>query len=708
MAYYISPEGQFSPDGIYTFEKQIHFSDVSSVQMKIFTTGRYILLINGEYICEGPCRSSENIRYYDTVTTDRFTNGLNTITVKIMHITKKQHFSTIFKSLRPVLLFEAHSDNFHLEADSDWECSYHKGHKLIYHNFLPPFIPPFESVNTGIKSENIKLESTFTDESLFNYGIIQEYNLQPRPIPMIYPSSEIEFKTVKKGQNFIELDAGKYTTAKIRITVAKNSNIKVIYSECYTKNGTKNKRDDISGQLSGVYDEIKTDDKEYNFSTFWFRAFRYIRIEAENIGNSLIQIKGYTYHYPLNITGNFRCSDENYNKMFEVSKNTLLCCMSDIFVDCPYWEQQQYIMDTAIESAVSLRLSSDTKLIKKSISELAASQTPDGYLCANYPCDYMQIIPGFTFFWIFLLKDYLDYSQDTAFITKHLPTMDKALQAFINRFNENGMITRSQWWDFVDNVPAWENCCPNVGHAEGITVYNLYFAAALNTAAHICEKLNLTAKSDFYSSFAEKVNEKIKEKCSDTKRGLLRDGCDTETFSIHTVMWAILAETFTHEKNNLLSHINDNDIQKCTFSMYYYLFRAFEKADNTGLIFSYMNEWQKMLDMNCSSWCENPTNPRSECHAWSCAPLHEFSSCILGVKISFDDEIIISPYTAHLTYAKGVVPTRSGDISVSWNISNNIFSIEISGVPKMKKKVILPDGQIFYFSEKTAVFTCKL
>jgi len=102
-----------------------------------------------------------------------------------------------------------------------------------------------------------------------------------------------------------------------------------------------------------------------------------------------------------------------------------------------------------------------------------------------------------------------------------------------------------------------------------------------------------------------------------------------------------------------------------------------------------------MLDNHCTTWCENPDNPRSECHAWSCAPYYEFSRNILGIKIGFDDEIVISPVPGKLTYAKGTVPTRFGDLYVSWTYESGIFNIEVSGAQGVVKKVHTPDGRAF-------------
>ena len=107
-----------------------------------------------------------------------------------------------------------------------------------------------------------------------------------------------------------------------------------------------------------------------------------------------------------------------------------------------------------------------------------------------------------------------------------------------------------------------------------------------------------------------------------------------------------------------------------------------------------------MLDLNCTTWCETyPEITRSECHAWSSAPLYEFMSCVLGVQCTYDDGIVIKPNSLRLTYAKGAVPTVYGNVDVSWEITDGNFRIKIKAPNDVKKLLIMPDGTKHEFTE---------
>ena len=90
--------------------------------------------------------------------------------------------------------------------------------------------------------------------------------------------------------------------------------------------------------------------------------------------------------------------------------------------------------------------------------------------------------------------------------------------------------------------------------------------------------------------------------------------------------------------------------------------------------------FQTMLDLNCTTWCENPDDPRSECHGWSASPLYEFTTGILGVKqtgIGYES-IEINPTPWHLTHAEGAVPTPLGTVSVAWKKINGKIHLSYS------------------------------
>ena len=183
-------------------------------------------------------------------------------------------------------------------------------------------------------------------------------------------------------------------------------------------------------------------------------------------------------------------------------------------------------------------------------------------------------------------------------------------------------------------------------------------------------------------------------------------------------LWAILSGAVNGEEaGKLIDRTFDGHVPvaQCTFSMSYYMFRALEMA---GRYEQYarrqLEGWEKMLDLHCTTWCENPDSPRSECHAWSSAPIYEFSSMVLGVYPTSDgyQSVRIRPHidAYKLTRAQGTVPTPYGVISVAWKKTEDEWTMDVA-LPEQAEmicEVILPDGTHLTQRTANAHYSCKL
>ncbi len=707
---FVRVKEDFAPIGIYEFSKTVKLEKKESYKINIYTTGIYVLKINGRYVCEGPCKGSEDIRYFDAVTTDAFVKGDNEIKIVVMHIPENSMFTTMYKTLIPEFIFEAVSENNVITSDDDWKCV--KDNSFSLRDVRWHSTVPYEDVDFRKGKENFEVEC----KGAFDFakgletfcGMIRGQELTQRPIPMIFPGEETEFKVIKSGDDFVELDAGKYMTAKVYFELKENSDVKIIYAERYKKEIDDGVCDDSKGEIEGYFDTVKTKENTC-YSPFSFRSFRFIRVEAENVNDVLLSVKARRWQYPLSFDGKFVCSDDSFNQMYAVSENTLLCCTHDTFYDCPYYEQRQYEMDSAVEAMVWMRMTKDTKIIKKCLFEFGASQQPSGLLLSIYPSSVKQIITGYSFYWIFMLYDYAEYTKDYETANKLIGNIDKIFTYFKMNSSPKGLITKGVYWDFVDWVPQWDNGEPVTKAGNTLTVYSMYFAYALLCASKLCEKTGRKALAEEYKEEYIKVKQAIKKYCYDEKKGMYSDSADESKFSTHTIIWAILAEIETGEDAlKLIEHLKDDDIAKSSFAMNFYLFRALEKCGLTDKIFENLTGWHEMLKMHCTTWRERPNaDVRSECHGWSSAPLYEFSSNVLGVKVGFEDEIVIKPYLAGLKFAKGDVPTRFGTVNVTWTNDENGFCINVKAPLGVPKKIVLPDGKTAEFSEKETAIEVK-
>lgn len=567
------------------------------------------------------------------------------------------------------------------------------------------------------------------------FGLADTHPLEPRPIPQLKYEEPKAFsivrrgfltsdstclpeveagKTSEKAGKYIEIDAGLYTTAlpTVEISAKPGSTVKITYCECYVvrdKNGNAYKArrdayDQPEAELSGnVYDVVRIPSSgKTSFTPFWYRAFRFIRIEIDDLDATFDALYYRSCFYPFPEEGYFRCSDPDLTEMWKVSVNTVKCCAHEMFVDCPYYEQQQYDMDSCLEMLFTQRMISDTRLPFKSVNDLARSQIFNGMLQANYPSTMTQIIPNFTLFWVIMLREYIRYAPFCEETQKQarslLGTLDKALESFETiRDPATGLVGSNPYWNFIDWIPGWHvGVTPGGFEGEPLTVSSMIYVKALRDAAEICEYCGRDSRSAEYRARADKMASIICEKCYDVDAGLFRNTPARREFSEHTALWATLAEVVPLGKSReILRKTLDcgESIARASFSMGFFLFRAIEKA---GLYDEYAPRlfagWQRMLDDHCTTWCENPDNPRSECHGWSSAPAYEFSAVILGAYPAENGyrTLRLHPHLFALNteWIEGSVPTPFGTVNVKLTRSD-------SDPSAYSLKAILPGGNVF-------------
>ena len=736
MSFWICTDERPSETHLYRFTRTFRADPGTSLHARSCADTRYRLLLNGHEVCEGPCQGSSYVRYYEESDLSPFLlPGENTLTAEVLYV-QEGSFISVFRGSRPAFWMDGSltlpdGSRQPLGTDDGWSCTREDAVSFHHVPGIHISIPPFEDVHGASVMTPVPVlrmyEPNLEGKGYNVFGLREHYPLTPRPIPQMQTEEAHPLTVLRRGNGWMELDAGAYTTAKVSFTftAASGACVRMIYAECVTVedaagNRLKERRDawdNPTARMDGVYDTVYATGERQVFSPFWYRAFRFIRLEfPEDAGFTPIGMTFSPYFYPMGTEGGFTCSDNRLNRMWEVSRNTVLCCTHEMFVDCPYYEQQQYDMDSCLEMLFTFRLTDDARMPLKSLTDLAHSQMADGMLQANYPSTDVQIIPDFTLFWVLMLREYLRHTGTDAPsrepVRALLGTMDKSLGVFENYMTEDGLIGPTPYWPFVDWVPGWPVGVPNGGREEPLTVTCLMYAAALRAGSEICRTLGRTERAAEYERRAEAIIGRVNALCYDTDAGLYRNTPSRREFSQHTTLWAVLSGAVSGEEaGSLVDRTFDGHVPAavCTFSMNHYLFRALEAAGRYKTYAPRLLEgWQHMLELHCTTWCENPDSPRSECHGWSSAPIYEFSRMILGAFPTQDgwNCVSVQPFLPDgVTFAEGTVPTPHGTLSIRWDRDGSSFTLTVrkpEGAP-MQVTAVLPDGKVVPMSDGSSL-----
>ena len=117
-------------------------------------------------------------------------------------------------------------------------------------------------------------------------------------------------------------------------------------------------------------------------------------------------LRGVFTGYPFVRKARFDAGRPELEKILDVGWRTARLCAHETYMDCPYYEQLQYVGDTRIQAMVSLYMSGDARLMRNAINQINSSRTPEGATFSRAPSSLPQYIPPFSLWWIGMVHDY--------------------------------------------------------------------------------------------------------------------------------------------------------------------------------------------------------------------------------------------------------------------------------------------------------------
>ena len=496
------------------------------------------------------------------------------------------------------------------------------------------------------------------------------------------------------------------------VSGGKNSKIKIQYQEAlFNADGTKGNRNDWQGKtMKGYYDIFIPDGEERRFEPLWIRVFRFVKLTIETQDEPL---KINDFHniytaYPLEQKGSFAVEDEMLNQIWEISWRTLRLCALETYMDCPYYEQVQYIGDTRIQALVSMYVAGEDRLAKNAIQQFYNSMQPMGITKSAHPTNGVQIIPPFSLYFIGMVHDYYMLRDDPEFIRQFIPGIKFVLEWFIGRIAENGMLGPLPYWNHIDGGTDFTNGSPP-GISEGGSAHmTILLAYTLEKAAELLNRFDFPCDADRFEKISKSLKQHTMSLCFSEEKKLIAETPAKEQFSQHTNIFAILTNTFAPEVQHEMAQriLNDESLIQTTLYFKFYLFQALKKAGLGEKVIDQMQEWKKFLDAGLTTFPEHGINSRSDCHAWAAHPMYDFLNITCGIEPDSPGfkTVKIEPNPPNLAEFEGKMYHPLGEISVSFK-SNRINSKQfIVRLPRGLSGTFVFQGITFPLTEGENVF----
>ena len=688
------------------FRRELSLSDIpSEMPVRISADGRYKFYVNGTLVCFGPCKGDDKRRYMDVTDLRPFLRaGRNVLAVELLCVGSDAWNSnhSLFTSGLNALYLEG------IPAEG-WRC--HPCDTVSFLTEEEGFSPlHIHEKMTGDPAaagwKGMDFDDRFWQEADICADaeipkILISGNLLARPIPFmeqIHHTFKLPYHTVKShSEARFVLDAGEEMTAFLRLDLSsgKGTVIELLYSECYvTDEGKRNRADAVRGHLEGYADSYTVGGFDHEaFEPFWFRTFRFLQVTIRTADEPLI-LNALDYDetgYPLKVKTSVTTSDPTLTPVWEISLRTLRRCMHETYMDCPFYEQLQYVQDTRSEILYTYAVSADDRLARQAIDDFASSQRTDGLLNACYPNKNANVIPGFSVYYILMLHDHMMYFGDKELIRQYLPVAERVLRFFRSHRTQSGLVDKvggvngkAEKWSFIDWAGDWmpTEGMPTSGLYGPITMESLLYLYGLQKAAELADWIGEKQLSEAWRDDAGNLLKAIRRECMD-EDGMITDGPGRSELSQHAQVFGVLTGVLTQEegKRNLLRTVEDRTISRCTVAMCIYLFRALEKTGLYEYTDRYWDIWRNMIANGCTTCVEAADYSRSECHAWGSLMLYELPSVILGVRPAAPgyEKIEVRPVPGVLTSASGTVHTPRGDLNVGWEKGPDGIRMHISG-----------------------------
>jgi alpha-L-rhamnosidase len=429
------------------------------------------------------------------------------------------------------------------------------------------------------------------------------------------------------------------------------------------------------------YYTVKKGDQ--NWSPLTWRGFRYMSLSV-NDSVRIKSISAINRHFDLKREGSFECSDTLLNRIWEVGNQTLLLCAQDTWMDTPWREQTQYIAGDSryLQNYAFYPFGMSSEyLIRYNILSGAWSQRwkDDGSIRSRYPTDWLlgkgtsAYLADYELEWILMLGEYYRYFGNEDLLKQIYPNLKKLVAHFDQYVSkEHGLLSKIPGWIVLDHPDTYP-----MEQLDEVTGLNCLYYGALKTAANIAEKImSDTIQALDWNRKADAVKENIQNWLWSPDKKLFTDSYGGSKCSQQTQVYALLYGLAEEKQKPFLTEAIRSGDRSSEQSFSYYVLRSvFDEKPQWSLDFirKYWGGQMKSPHFN-GAWHEAwgiagwTTDLGSTSHAWCSGPTALLPQKVLGIEPTGAgwQTFSVKPNFCDLKWAKGVVPSPFGPITIEW------------------------------------------
>jgi len=536
-------------------------------------------------------------------------------------------------------------------------------------------------------------------------------------------------KVTQLKPNLWVYDLGQNTSImpEIRVKGTTGASVRIIPAELLKADGTV---DRTSATQDGVrpawwqYTISQTNQSEHWIPQFFYQGGRYLQVElfpakGDSILPTVELLKGLVVHSSAEPIGTFSCSNELFNKIYQLVRWAQRSNMMSILTDCPQREKQGWLEQYHLNGP-SLRYNFNLSTnFRKAMNDMADCQLSNG-LIPNIAPEFFIVTPdinnGFrnspewgSAFIIVPWQQYL-FTGDVSLLSRYYDQM-KRYVAFLDASSKNNIISAGlgDWYD-IGPKPAWGSQLTPVSFTA--TAIFFYDNQIMSQIASILGKKD---DAKYYDERAVAIRESFNKEFFKPEKGVYATGSNTTC-----AMPLFLNIVEPHNRKTLAdSLVSDIRRRGNAFTSgevgYRFLLGALAQEGYSDLVYEMNNQTDKpgygyQIIKGATSltekWDAGVGSFGSQNHFMSGQINEWLFHDLLGIGVEADGagfrKSIIKPMpVGDLKWVKGSYETVSGLISVEWKRGNGTFELNLNipantsatvYVPAQTEKVVTESG----------------
>jgi|WetSurMetagenome_2_1015567.scaffolds.fasta_scaffold33770_1 alpha-L-rhamnosidase len=461
------------------------------------------------------------------------------------------------------------------------------------------------------------------------------------------------------------------------------------HSELWGKGNRNETTDKI---FLGRKDSIVSDGTlRQEFTSLYWRTFRYLQLTVQTHSDPMVidDVYGTFTGYPFTMNAEFTCDNKDIQKIMDIGWRTARSCAMETYMDCPYYEQLQYIGDSRIQALISYYNSGDDRLARKALDQMDHSRIAEGLTMSRHPSFSPQIIPTFSLWYIGMLYDFWMYRNDSAYVKEKIAGTRTILDFFNHYQQADGSLAHVPYWNFTDwvNHPDWSSGTAPEGTNGNSCILDMQLLWAYQLAAQLEKHLGMQAYADLYLARTTQLSATIQAKYWDGQKRLYADTPGKDKFSQHANALAILTQLASDSMAGEIGTkmLGDSKLAPASIYFKYYLHQALNIAGMGNDYLNWLGKWQENIDMGLTTWAEDSeiNTARSDCHAWGASPNIEFYRIVLGIDSDAPGfaRVKIEPHLGAMQKVSGEIPHPAGNLTVNFFRDNGkwVFMAHLPG-----------------------------